>query len=60
MLHTKITAERSNAIHCWDTTSTEREFPSERKQNLLQMRFRVSHLWIMGNDFGLATNATNT
>ena len=59
MLHAKLTTEGFNAIHCWDATGAERELPSEWKHTLLQIRFHVSHLWIMGSDFGLAINATD-
>ena len=46
LLHAKMTTDGPHAIRCWDAAGAER-------------RFHVSHLWMMGADFGLVVNATD-
>ena len=59
LLHAKMTTDGPHAIRCWDAAGAERVLPSEWRHTCLQLRFHVSHLWMMGADFGLVVNATD-
>ena len=57
LLHTKVNTEGSSAICFWDADGVARSQPTEWAHTRLQLRFRVSHLWIMGPSFGLVINS---
>ena len=59
LLHTKVSTEGPGALRCWDVGGAAREPPSEWMRTRLQLRFHVSHLWIMGTGLGLVVNTTD-
>ena len=59
LLHTKVNTEGASAICFWDAEGAVRLPPTEWKGTRLQLKFRVSHLWIMGPSFGLVINTTD-
>ncbi len=58
LLHTKVNTEGSSALRCGDADGAARAQPREWTRKRLQLRFHVSHLWIMGAGFGLVINST--
>ncbi len=59
LLHTKVNTEGPTALRCWDAEGAARVEPREGLHTCLQLRFHVSHLWLMGAGFGLVVNTTN-
>ena len=58
LLHTKIRTEEphQHAVRYWTKKGDLREPPSDWRHARVQLRFRVSHLWIMSSGFGLTVN----
>ena len=54
LVHTKISTEEphQHAVRYW----TKNEPPSDWRHARVQLRFHVSHLWIMSSGFGLTVN----
>ena len=59
LLHTKINSEGPTALRCWDAEAAMRAQPTEWARARLQLRFHVSHLWVMGSAFGLVVNTSD-
>ncbi len=47
MLHSNINTEEPHALRYWDTARAPKEEPKDWRHARLQLRFNVSHLWIM-------------
>ncbi len=59
MLHSKISTKEphQHAVRYWDRGGGGlREPPTDWRHARLQLRFHVSHLWIMASGFGLTVN----
>ena len=56
MLHSKISTEEPHAVRYWDAEGTPRDAPKDWRNARLQLRFHVSHMWIMASGFGLTVN----
>ncbi len=52
MLHSKISTEEPHALRYWDTAGAPRQDPKDWRRTRLQLRFHVSHLWIMTSGLG--------
>ena len=59
MLHTKFWTNGRGAIRCWDASGVARELPTRWRYTRLHLRLHVSHLWIMGKDFGFVIECTD-
>ncbi len=57
MLHTKISTEEPHALRYWGAAGATRGEPKDWRPTRLQLRFHVSHMWIMASGFGLTVNA---
>ena len=55
LLHAKISTAEPNqhSVRYWTKTGDVREPPSHWRHARVQLRFHVSHLWIMSSGFGL-------
>jgi hypothetical protein len=56
MLHSKISTEEPHAVRYWGADLKPREAPTDWRNARMQLRFHVSHLWIMATGFGLTVN----
>ena len=58
LLHSKISTEEphQHAVRYWTKTGDLREPPKDWRRARLQLRFHVSHLWIMSSGFGSIVN----
>ena len=58
LLHSKISTEEphQHAVRNWTKTGDLRDSPKDWRRARLQLRFHVSHLWIMSSGFGLTVN----
>jgi hypothetical protein len=52
LLRTKINTSGSNAVRCWHSQRERIELPEDLRGCQLLGQVHLSHLWIMGRDFG--------
>ena len=58
-LKTKIDLDGRYAIRCWNTDGESVSSPHTWKNLKLKPRLTFSHLWIMGNQFGVVMRITD-
>jgi hypothetical protein len=52
LVRTKINTSGPNAVRCWDAQRDVTELPEDLRGCQLLAHVHLSHLWIMGRDFG--------
>jgi hypothetical protein len=52
LVRTKINTSGPNAVRCWDAQREVTELPEDLRGCQLLAHVHLSHLWIMGRDFG--------
>ena len=58
-LKTKIDLEGQNAVRCWNTDGESVSSPLIWKNLKLKPKLIFSHLWIMGNQFGVVVRVSD-
>ena len=58
-LKTKIDLDGRNAVRCWNTDGESVSSPLIWKNLKLKPRLIFSHLWIMGNQFGVVVRVSD-
>ena len=59
LLRTKINVAGRSIVRCWDEENELRALPEDLRLYELVPRIHLSHLWIMGRDFGFVLNVTD-
>lgn len=59
LVRCKITTAGNNAVRCWNTERERADLPEDLRSCQFFAAVNVSHLWIMGRDFGWVINAND-
>lgn len=59
LLRCKVNCFGNAAVRCWNTDSERVDMPEDLRECELVPRLHLSHLWIMGRDFGWVMNVTD-
>ena len=59
LVRCKITTAGSNAVRCWNADRELVELPDDLRPCQLVAALHLSHLWIMGRDFGWVINVSD-
>lgn len=59
LLRCKINTVGKSAARCWDEEANKVKLPEDLRQFELVPQLHLSHLWIMGRDFGWVLNVTD-
>ena len=59
LLRTKINTAGRNSVRVWDESNERRSLPEDLRLFEMVPMIHLSHLWIMGRDFGFVLNCTD-
>ena len=59
LLRCKVTARGKHAVRAWDEESERMDLPEDLRPHDLVPRLHLSHLWIMGREFGWVFNVAD-
>ena len=59
LLRCKVTLAGKSAVRCWSPEAERAELPDDLRPHELVPRLHLSHMWIMGREFGWVLNVVD-